>query len=168
MTAAMQVDPRLANWFDSQQMCGDEYQAQVADVIVPHTMQIIGREVPVAMMGASMGALATLYALGERPELYGCGLALSVHWPFAGDALVDALIDHLPVPGNVRVWMQNGTNGLDASYAPYQRRAELRLTSRGYVRGRDYVSRVLRRSGHNERSWARRLTDSIEWWLRGI
>jgi predicted alpha/beta superfamily hydrolase len=228
MTAAMQLDPRLANWFDSQQMCGDEYQAQVADVIVPqtmqmigrevpvammgasmgalatlyalgerpelygcglsfsvhwpfagdayqaqvadlivpHAMQMIGREVPVAMMGASMGALATLYALGERPELYGCGLSFSVHWPFAGDALVDALVDHLPVPGKVRVWMQNGTNGLDASYAPYQRRAELRLTSRGYVRGRDYVSRVLRRSGHNERSWARRLPDAIEWWLR--
>ncbi|MFZ9779351.1 MAG: alpha/beta hydrolase-fold protein [Ilumatobacteraceae bacterium] len=168
MTAAMQVDPRLANWFDPRQMCGDEYQAQVADVIVPHAMQMIGREVPVAMMGASMGALATLYALGERPELYGCGLSFSVHWPFAGDALVDALIDHLPAPGDVRVWMQNGTNGLDASYAPYQRRAESRLTSRGYVHGRDYVSRVLRRSGHNERSWARRLPDAIEWWLRRV
>ncbi|NCX31787.1 MAG: hypothetical protein EBX18_04610 [Actinobacteria bacterium] len=84
------------------------------------------------------------------------------------DPLVDALIDHLPAPGDVRVWMQNGTNGLDASYAPFQRRAESRLASRGYVHGRDYVSRVLRRSGHNERSWARRLPDAIEWWLRGV
>ena len=168
MTPQMQIDARLADWFDPKQMCGDEYQAQLADEIVPRAMAEIGADVPVAMMGASMGALATLYALGERPEVYGCGLALSVHWPFAGDALVDALVDHLPAPGKVRVWMQNGTNGLDASYAPFQHRAEARLTSRGYVHGRDYMSRVLRRSGHNERSWARRLPDVIEWWLRGL
>lgn len=165
MTPAMQIDARLADWFDPQHMCGDEYQAHLAEVIVPRVLQTIGHEVPVAMMGASMGALATLYALGERPALYGCGLAFSVHWPFAGDALVDALIDHLPTPGKVRVWMQNGTNGLDASYAPFQHRAEARLASRGYRSGRDYSSRVLRRSGHNERSWARRLPDAIEWWL---
>ncbi|MEY3615062.1 MAG: hypothetical protein RLZZ518_62 [Actinomycetota bacterium] len=168
MTTEMSIDVRLSDWFDLNKMCGDDYQAQVADVIVPHVMRMIGGEVPVAMMGASMGALATLYALGERPELYGCGLSFSVHWPFAGAALVDALIDHLPAPGKVRVWMQNGTNGLDASYAPFQRRAESRLALRGYVHGRNYVSRVLRRSGHNERSWARRLPHAIEWWLRGI
>jgi predicted alpha/beta superfamily hydrolase len=162
----MQIDSRLADWFDPNLMCGDEYQANVADKIVPRVMQMIGHEVPVAMMGASMGGLATLYALGERSDLYECGLAFSVHWPFAGDALVDALINHLPQPGKVRVWMQNGTGGLDASYAPFQKRADTLLGSRGYRRGRDFESRVLRRSGHNEWSWAKRLPDAIEWWLR--
>ena len=104
MSTAMQVDPRLATWFDYSQMCGDEYQTELAEVIVPRVAEMIGTEVPVAMMGSSMGALATLYALGERPELYGCGIAFSVHWPFAGEPLVDALIHHLPVPGKVRLW----------------------------------------------------------------
>jgi hypothetical protein len=90
-----------------------------------------------------------------------------VHWPFAGDPLVDGLIEHMPDPGRVRLWMQNGTGGLDAAYAPLQRRTD-RATARGYVRDRDLASRVLRRSGHNERSWARRLLDAIEWWLRGV
>jgi predicted alpha/beta superfamily hydrolase len=166
MSASMRVDPRLADWFNRSQMCGDEYQSELAEVIVPRVAAMIGADVPVAMMGSSMGALATLYALGERPNMYSCGLAFSVHWPFGGEALVDALINHLPRPGKVRIWMQNGTGGLDSSYAPYQRRADTQLSSRGYVRDRDFSSRVLRRSGHNEWSWARRLPDAIEWWLR--
>jgi len=168
MHSNMQIDSRLADWFDPNLMCGDEYQANVADEIVPRVMQMIGHEVPVAMMGASMGGLATLYALGERSDQYECGLAFSVHWPLAGDALVDALINHLPQPGKVRVWMQNGTGGLDASYAPFQKRADALLVSRGYRHGRDFESRVLRRSGHNERSWGKRLPDAIAWWLRSL
>jgi len=117
-------------------------------------------------MGASMGGLATIYALGERPDVVGCGLAFSVHWPFAGDPLLDGLIDRLPAPGRIRLWMQNGTGGLDSSYAPFQQRADARLAARGYRPGRDFVSRVLRRSGHNEWSWAKRLPDAISWWLR--
>jgi hypothetical protein len=91
-----------------------------------------------------------------------------VHWPFAGDPLFDGLIEHTPHPGRVRLWMQNGTGGLDAAYAPFQRHADALLSARGYVRDRDFVSRVLRRSGHNKRLWARRLPDAIEWWLRGV
>jgi hypothetical protein len=63
--------------------------------------------------------------------------------------------------------MQNGTGGLDTSYAPFQRRADSRLVSRGYRLDRDFSSRVLRRSGHNEKSWAKRLPDAIAWWLGG-
>jgi len=64
----------------------------------------------------------------------------------------------------VREWMHNGTNDLDASYGSHQRSAD----SRGYMYGRNYISRVLRPSHHNQWSWARRLPDAIEWWLRGI
>lgn len=158
----------LPDWYDPRAACGDAYQDEIAERILPHVQSLIGVRVPVAMMGASMGALATLYALGERLDAYGCGLAFSVHWPFGGDALVDGLIDRLPAPGRVRVWMQNGTGGLDVQYAPHQTRADARLVARGYVRNRDFVSQVLRRSGHNEWSWARRLPDAIEWWLRGV
>lgn len=167
LSSGMSVDPHVAGWFEMDRMKGDRYLSEVADRIVPAVKQIVGADLPVAMMGASMGGLVTIYALGERPDVFGCGLAFSVHWPFAGDPLVDGLIDRLPAPGRVRLWMQNGTGGLDASYAPFQRRADARLTARGYRPGRDVVSRVLRRSGHNEWSWANRLPDAIAWWLRG-
>ena len=162
------VDPQVADWFDVSRLEGDRYLSEVCDRIVPHVMSTIGAEAPIAMMGASMGGLATIYALGERPDMFQCGLAFSIHWPLAGNPLVDGLIDRLPDPGRVRLWMQNGTGGLDASYAPFQRRADDRLVRRGYRHDRDFVSRVLRRSGHNEWSWAKRLPDSIMWWLRGL
>ena len=168
LSSGMTIDPRVAGWFEMDRMEGDRYLGEVADQIVPTVKQIVGADLPVAMMGASMGGLATIYALGERPDVFGCGLAFSVHWPFAGDPLVDGLIDRLPAPGRVRLWMQNGTGGLDASYAPFQRRADARLIARGYRPGRDFVSRVLPRSGHNEWSWAKRLPDAISWWLRGL
>ena len=167
LSSGMPIDPHVAGWFDASRMCGDEYLAELSDVIVPAMKTMIGNDVPVAMMGASMGALATIYALGERPDLYQCGLAFSVHWPLAGDPLVDGLVDRLPSAGRARLWMQNGTGGLDAGYAPFQKRADARLVARGYRPGRDFVSRVLPRSGHNERSWAKRLPDAISWWLRG-
>jgi predicted alpha/beta superfamily hydrolase len=168
LSGHLAVNPQLASWFDISQMEGDRYLDEVCDRILPNVVSMIGGDVPVAMMGASMGGLATIYALGERPDVFGCGLAFSVHWPFGGHPLVDALVDRLPEPGRVRLWMQNGTGGLDASYAPFQRRADERLTSRNYRPDGDFVSRVLRRSGHNEWSWAKRLPDAIEWWLRGL
>lgn len=168
LSSGMPINPRVAGWFEMDRVEGDRYLSEVADQIVPTVKQIVGADLPVAMMGASMGGLATIYALGERPDVFGCGLAFSVHWPFAGDPLVDGLIDRLPAPGRVRLWMQNGTGGLDASYAPFQRRADARLIARDYRPGRDFVSRVLPRSGHNEWSWAKRLPDAISWWLRGL
>lgn len=168
MSADLTIDRRVAGWFDRSRMEGDKYLAEVCDCILPEMKVLIGGDLPVAMMGASMGALATIYALGERPDVFTCGLTFSVHWPFAGDPLVDGLVDRLPAAGKVRLWMQNGTGGLDAGYAPFQQRADARLVARGYRPGRDFVSRVLPRSGHNEWSWAKRLPDAISWWLRGL
>ena len=168
LTKDVAVDLRVADWFDISRLEGDRYLSEVCDTILPRVMSMVGVHVPVAMMGASMGGLATIYALGERPDMFQCGLTFSVHWPLAGDSLVDGLIDHLPAPGRVRLWMQNGTGGLDASYAPFQRRADAQLVSRGYRPDRDFSSRVLRRSGHNEKSWAKRLPDAIAWWLRDL
>lgn len=168
LSADLTIDRRVAGWFDRSRMEGDKYLAEVCDCILPEMKVLIGGDLPVAMMGASMGALATIYALGERPDVFTCGLTFSVHWPFAGDPLVDGLVDRLPAAGKVRLWMQNGTGGLDADYVPFQQRADARLVARGYRPGRDFVSRVLPRSGHNEWSWAKRLPDAISWWLRGL
>jgi hypothetical protein len=93
LSGHLAVNPQLASWFDISQMEGDRYLDEVCDHILPNVMSMIGGDVPVAMMGASMGGIATLCALGERPDVFGCGLAFSVHWPFGGDLLVDALVD---------------------------------------------------------------------------
>lgn len=165
--AELNIAPRVAGWLDASKMEGDKYLAELCHRIIPTVKELVGSDAPIAIMGSSMGRLATIYALGERPDVLQCGLTFSVHWPFAGDPLVDGLIDRLPAPGRVWLWMQNGTGGLDSSYAPFQQRADACLLARGYRPGRDFISRVLGRSGHNEWSWAKRLPDAISWWLRG-
>jgi hypothetical protein len=162
-------DAAMTGWFDVNKLCGDAYMNMVADRIVPSVGQLAGIGVDrtkTAVLGASMGGLAALNFVAERSDVFSCALAYSVHWPIGGDALVDALLDQLPAPGSARVWMENGTTGLDRMYGPYQRRADDRLISRGYRNGRDFVSLTRRRSGHNEWSWARRLDQSLAWWLR--
>ncbi|MFM8417129.1 MAG: hypothetical protein ACKOAT_06545, partial [Actinomycetota bacterium] len=61
----MTIDPRVAVWFDASKMEGDKYLAELCDHIVPAVTTFVGSKVPIAMMGASMGGLATIYALGE-------------------------------------------------------------------------------------------------------
>lgn len=166
--SGVQPHPSVTPWFDVSQLAGHTYLGLVADRVVPMAGELVGF-VPdprrTAVLGSSMGGLATLNFVGERPDVFSCGLAYSVHWPLGGDELVDALIDQLPPQGTVRVWMENGSTGLDRSYGPFQRRADDRLRARGYRRGRDFVSITRRRSGHNEWSWARRLDQSLAWWL---
>lgn len=51
---------------------------------MPRTVQTIEADVPVVIIDASMGGVATLDALVERPKLITCRLTFSVYRPFAG------------------------------------------------------------------------------------
>jgi predicted alpha/beta superfamily hydrolase len=116
------------------------------------------------MIGSSMGALATLYAVAQMPERFSTALALSPHWPFGANGLVEKSINSLPLPGTHKVWMSHGTKGLDSDYGPYQIYADRLMHERGY-RSNNFVSRVYPRTGHNERSWAKYLDQPLSFWL---
>jgi predicted alpha/beta superfamily hydrolase len=116
-----------------------------------------------AMIGSSMGGLATLYALARHSQKFHTALALSPHWVLAGDPLVDYLINRLPNRPEHRVWMSRGTKGLDASYLPYQNRADELMRDLGW--GSRYRTKVYHRTTHNERSWASYVDEPIRFWL---
>ena len=116
------------------------------------------------MIGSSMGGLATLYAVAQLPDLFSTALALSTHWPFGGNALVEKTINSLPAPGSHKIWMSHGTKGLDSNYAPFQHLADQLMHERGY-QNHNFVSKVFDRSGHNERSWAKYLDQPMRFWL---
>ncbi len=113
---------------------------------------------------ASMGALATLYALAQFPDRFTTALALSSHWPFGGRSLVEMTVQSLPKPGAFKVWMSHGTKGIDAEYAPYQLIANRLMHEHGYQH-HNFVSKVYKRSGHNERLWAKYLDQPMRFWL---
>ena len=115
------------------------------------------------VMGSSMGALISIYALNEYPQVFGGAAGLSVHWVGTGQAnaalplaAFNYLRDRLLPPQGRRLYMDRGTTELDALYGPYQTFVDELVRDRGWGPGQ-VMSRVFEGTGHNERVWAARL-----------
>ncbi len=117
-----------------------------------------------AIMGSSMGGLISLYALTEYPRIFGAAACLSTHWPASfifddptlPEALLAYLTEKLPNPTQHRLYFDHGTATLDAHYAPWQRRVDAIMTSKGYSDA-NWVSRVYADAEHSEQAWSARL-----------
>lgn len=109
-------------------------------------------------MGSSAGALISIYALAEYPDVFGGAGAVSTHWPIGDGLLIDYLEPRLPgLRGGHRFYFDFGTATLDASYEPYQRRVDALMRRAGYVEGVDWVTRKYEGDEHSERAWRRRV-----------
>ena len=130
------------------------------------------------VVGSSMGGLIALYALCEYPQVFGGAAALSAHWvgvPTAwGEArlrnaalplaMLNYLALQLPGPGRHRVWVDRGSDALDSLYAPALGVFGDLLHERGYTAA-DGIAKVYEGSGHNERDWAARLEEPLQFLL---
>ena len=56
-----------------------------------------------------------------------------------------------------RIYFDFGTATLDASYEPYQRRADALLRSAGWREGIDFMTRKYPGAEHSERAWRARV-----------
>ena len=113
------------------------------------------------VMGSSMGALVSQYAMSRYPDVYGAAGCVSTHWP-AGDGIaLDDFAAHLPDPATHRYWFDYGTGTLDATYEPYQRRADQILRAGGYVEGVNWVTRKYAGAEHSEKSWRLRVAEPL-------
>ena len=117
-----------------------------------------------AMIGSSLGGLATLYATSKFSDQFKTALALSPHWTLSDEALVDWMIPKLSNLNSHRIWMSRGTKGLDASYPPFQDHADRKMSELGW-RESHFKSKVFHRTTHNERSWASYVEEPLRFWL---
>lgn len=115
------------------------------------------------IMGSSMGAMISLYAISEYPQIFGAAGCLSTHW--IGDlghdeaipiATFEYLREHVPDPAGHRIYMDHGTVGLDAYYGVHQQFFDSMMAEKGYGDW-NYQSRVFPGRGHDESAWADRL-----------
>ena len=130
------------------------------------------------VMGSSMGGLISAYALCEYPLVFGGAAALSAHWigrPTAWGldrarnaalplAALNYLGQRLPPAGRHRLYIDRGTDALDALYAPALGMIDELLRDRGYTAA-DAMTRVFEGQGHNERDWAARLETPLQFLL---
>jgi enterochelin esterase-like enzyme len=122
-----------------------------------------GREHTIAM-GSSMGALISLYAICEYPDVYGAAGCLSTHWTGTFEknatiplALFEYLQGHIPDPARHRIYFDHGTETLDAMYGEPQAFADLLFREKGYG-DRNYLSRTFPGAAHSEEAWAKRVS----------
>ena len=117
------------------------------------------------VMGSSMGGLISLYALTERPQVFGGAGCLSTHWPAGGDGLVDYFGQVLPRAGAHRLYFDFGTETLDHNYEPFQARMDDHLRQAGYTPGRDWLTRKFPGAEHAEAAWRERVHIPLEFLL---
>jgi enterochelin esterase-like enzyme len=123
------------------------------------------------LMGSSMGAMVSLYALCEYPGVFGGVAALSTHWIGkpgvwgAPNKLQNAALPlaafnylsrHLPKPGTHRLYFDHGTLGLDAVYGVHQSFFDVVGADLGFTADQ-WLSRVFEGTGHSEADWAARV-----------
>ena len=114
------------------------------------------------IMGSSMGGLISQYAMSVHPEVFGGAGCVSTHWP-AGDGIaLDDFAAHLPDPATHRYWFDYGTATLDASYEPYQMRADEILRKAGYVEGQNWITKKFEGAEHSEKAWRLRVDQPLK------
>lgn len=160
------VKPKVETPLKVEHLRGDEYQKMIAELIVPDILTYLDFAPifkNIAMVGSSMGGLATLNALSLRNDFFSTALSFSPHWVIGGKELVDHMLNELPNPGRHKIWMSRGDRKLDSTYENDQNYADALMRKKGWKR--DFRSTVFRKAGHNEKSWAKQVSKAFEFWL---
>lgn len=142
----------------------------ITEEIVPGITDRIGQSMnpaKTALLGASMGGLAAIYGVIQKPNFFNTALSFSPHWVIGGDALAEKMMNQFPAPGNHKLWMSRGTKGLDAKYEQSQKIADQRIRSRGYSDGQNLITKVLKRGAHSNATWARYVPGALDFWMKG-
>ncbi len=155
------VDPRWAINDPTVTLQSDAYLKQIFSEIVPAIVGIHSSE-RTAVIGSSMGGLATLYAAIQHPDKFSTALALSPHWVISDDDFLRSIVREIPLSMNV--WLSIGTKGLDAEYRRSHELAKNLLIERGMRV--NLGTKIFEKSGHNERSWARDVREPLQFWLK--
>jgi len=153
--------------FELAALRGNTYLNQIFTEIVPRILQELDLDISPekrAMIGSSLGGLATLYATSKFSDQFKTSLALSPHWTLSDEALVDWMIPKLSNLNSHRIWMSRGTKGYDSQYQPLQNRADKLMRDLGWSEDR-YRSRVFKGAAHNERAWSRQIKEPLTFWL---
>ena len=159
----VQVESFLGD-LTSNQLIGE-----ITETIVPEIAARVNQDIlpeSTAILGASMGGLAAIYAVIQKPNFFRTALSFSPHWVIGGDSLARKMMLEFPDPGNHKLWMSRGTKGLDALYEGSQDVADTLIKSRGYKQNSNLVSRVHKNGAHSNATWARYAPAALDFWLK--
>jgi len=151
----------------SEQVNSDNYLAFLVNEVKPYidsTYSVDSRQQSTFILGSSMGGLISLYALGEYPDVFGGAACLSTHWPGVvphNNNPVPATFtryvqQHLPTPGQHKVYFDYGDQTLDAYYPKHQKDIDVIVKEKGY-NSTNWQTLFFKGHNHSENAWRSRL-----------
>ena len=163
-----------------QELRADAYLKWIVDTIIPAVEQefsCYNGKSHTFMMGSSMGAVISMYAMCMYPKIFGKVACMSFHGPMVNIAMVDEhhldkmmlpfisfLKRKLPSQRGHCIYLDRGDKELDASYPPYHKLLNEFILSR-YKR-HHFKSLVFNEQGHNEKDWSKRLEIPMSFLLK--
>lgn len=116
------------------------------------------------IMGSSMGALLSIYALCEYPKVFGGAACLSTHWPGTFSLennpvpyyMIDYLEKKLPSPKTHKIYFDCGDQTLDALYPSIQKQVDSLIQTNGYSTT-NFQTHFFAGENHSEGAWKKRL-----------
>jgi predicted alpha/beta superfamily hydrolase len=141
---------------------GEQYMAFVVKVVKPwvdeHYRTLPGRR-HTAIMGSSMGALISSFAISRYPEVFGAaGLFSPAYW--AGQQVFDVTAAH-PPPPDTRVYLYAGGSE-DEWMVPHAKRMAAALERAG-LPARNLVVSIDPVGRHNEAAWRAEFPRAVSW-----
>jgi len=124
------------------------------------------------VMGSSMGATISLYAINEYPDVFGGAVCMSTAWLSSiepnyeiPEATFEYLKHHLASPIGHKIYMDYGTGESDKIYEMTQSFVDLIAKGKGFSES-NYLSKIFDKDEHNEVAWSKRLNIPLEFLLK--
>lgn len=126
-----------------------------------------------AIFGASMAGVMAGAIFVEAQQSFGRGACMSPNWPIYDRRMIDhpqlpslwaAYFAQLGRPEGRRLWLDHGTEMMDAGMAPHQSAIAARLTGLGWRRGCNLQTRVYD-AGHAFAESAKQMDELLAWLL---
>ena len=127
-----------------------------------------------AIFGASMAGVMAGAIFVEAQQAFGRGACMSPNWPIYDQHMVDHpqllslwpdYFAQLGAPAGRRLWLDHGTEMMDAGMAPHQAGIARRLSDLGWRPGRNLEARVYKGAGHAFAETAAQMDELLAWLL---
>ncbi len=127
-----------------------------------------------AIFGASMAGVMAGAIFVEAQQAFGRAACMSPNWPIYDKRFIEhsqllsiwpAYFAQLDAPAGRRLWLDHGTQMMDAGMAPHQMVIARRLAELGWRRGCDLQTRVYQGAGHAFAQTAVQMDDLLAWLL---
>ncbi|WP_124980555.1 alpha/beta hydrolase [Nonlabens xiamenensis] len=160
----------LKQYSGFDRLYSDEYLKFLTQELRPFindNFQVSEKAADTAIMGASMGAHISLYAMMKYPDIFGRAGCFSTHWPIPelGAPFMEALPAAIPSAETHKIYFDHGTKTLDKVYEPYQLEVNQMFARKGYDSTRLMYRKFVGHE-HSEKYWKQRVQHALVFLLQ--